>query len=227
MVSIEELKEQFEVDQTGRIVIPILKFDSSWDKELLELGYECHANNNKVVVTRFETGAKKPVRARGIRPDSWTKEEIDLLIKLWNQKDLTKKEIAKRFPNRNECAITNKLARLRNSGKIKGRWKARKTKEREAKRSAKKLPSRDKINTKFLELVNAKKYKEAAKLAVCYSLVKVGPEKVAEFLREAVVKWRVCQLIQKRFNCSCGGVPPFCSLVDELTCVTLKSTDMI
>lgn len=124
---IEELKTKFAVDG-DKIIIPILKFDPGWDEQLLGEGYECHAQNNKVVVTAIP---EKQNPGKGRQTPNYTKEEIDRLIELGNRGDLTVKEIAKEFPNREVGGVRCKLSRLRKAGKIKPRWKrqGRKTPE--------------------------------------------------------------------------------------------------
>lgn len=128
---IEELRKQFAVEKTAqgeRIIIPILKFNADWDQELLDAGYECHAEGNKVIVTPFNPGA---------RGEPWPKEETDRLIELWNRKDLTVDEIAKKFPNRKGSSVKNKLRRLQDAGKIEPRWKKGEGKRRKGKKEEK------------------------------------------------------------------------------------------
>lgn len=131
MVDIEQLKALYGVNKKGQITVPVFKFDPSWDQELLDLGYECHAERNKVVITK-NPDFKKPHPIK-----TWSKKETDMLIELWNRVPHMKREhIAFRFPDRSLASVVNKLAKLRKAGIIKGRWQTKKTKEKQAKKVA-------------------------------------------------------------------------------------------
>jgi hypothetical protein len=127
------------------IVIPSGEFKPEWDKELLDQGYECYGHGKWVLVhlKRF-TGKPKSVEERymekivplsvqsrqsrqgtpskqkgrtPVRAPSWTKEENDYLIELWNQDPpLTKVQISKRFqkryPARTGTSVQQRLDRL-------------------------------------------------------------------------------------------------------------------
>jgi hypothetical protein len=55
----------------------------------------------------------------------WTEDEYKLLIKLWNEHKKVC-EIAAEFPGRSGHAVASALARLKQSGAIKGRWAQKK-----------------------------------------------------------------------------------------------------
>lgn len=78
-----------------------------------------------------------PASSANLQPSRWTEAENQLLIDLWNQK-LKAPQMVGKFPGRSEQAIKMRLARLREKGLIKPRWKQgkkRKT-EKEPKGSA-------------------------------------------------------------------------------------------
>lgn len=93
---------------------------------------------------RKQTGQKKESKAPAVSPASgakgpigpilqpadytrWTDAENELLIGLWNKK-LNASQMLAMFPGRNENSIKMRLARLKEKGLIKPRWRQGKTK---------------------------------------------------------------------------------------------------
>jgi len=127
LVDIEWLKRNFRVANVpgfGRcVVIPIYKFKPEWDEELLQEGYECHAMDDfvYVILGPEDVEASAQHESRVGKGKRWTRDEDQLLIKLWNQ-NLPVPKIAEYFPGRTEAAVKNRLDRLKKIGKVQSRW---------------------------------------------------------------------------------------------------------
>jgi hypothetical protein len=69
-----------------------------------------------------EEPAVIPTSSVNLHPTRWTEPDDQLLIGLWNQK-LNAVQMVGKFPGRNENSIKMRLARLKEKGLIKPRWK--------------------------------------------------------------------------------------------------------
>lgn len=87
------------------------------------------------------------------------------------------------------------------------------------------LPTHEQAKRKFLEMLNAGEIALAAEFAVKYALVSGGPKKFVDALYKAAWAYRICEIVAKHRKCQCDPKPPFCSLVEDLTCEMLKSTE--
>ena len=87
------------------------------------------------------------------------------------------------------------------------------------------FPTHEQAKRKFLELLNAGEIEKAAEFAVKYALVRAGPKKFADALYKAAWAYRLCEIVAKHHGCQCDPKPPFCPLVEDLSCEMLKSTE--
>lgn len=148
MTLVDELKQKYPVQSIvpyGEcLVVPGKLFDPDWESMLGEQRYPCiftDIDGAPVVLVRLKgkggSGEVKPVlvpEKSVVRPmldpkkswSSWTADEDEKLIQLWNERPkLTGDAIAEKMAPRTRGAIKHELARLIWKGKIKSRFKHR------------------------------------------------------------------------------------------------------